>query len=91
MKLESKEGEESISASAYDTALVALVEDVNGRGSPQFPKSLQWIIDNQLPDGSWGDPHIFVAYDRLLCTLASVISLTHYKVHPDKAHKGSFF
>ncbi|XP_054816671.1 ent-copalyl diphosphate synthase 5-like [Prosopis cineraria] len=90
-RLESDEGEQSISASAYHTALMALVEDVNGSGAPQFPESLQWIIDNQLPDGSWGDADIFVAYDRLLCTLASVIALTHYNVHPHKARKGLEF
>ncbi|KAI3980158.1 hypothetical protein MKX01_033299 [Papaver californicum] len=44
-----------ISISAYDTAWVALVEDIYGNGSPQFPLSLQWIIENQLSDGSWGD------------------------------------
>ncbi|KAF2325195.1 hypothetical protein GH714_025086 [Hevea brasiliensis] len=47
-----------ISISAYDTAWVALVEDVNGSGAPQFPSSLQWISNNQLPDGSWGDADI---------------------------------
>ncbi|KAK4269648.1 hypothetical protein QN277_022778 [Acacia crassicarpa] len=90
MKLKSNEGENIISVSAYDTAMVALVEDVNGSGAPQFPESLKWIIDNQLPDGSWGDACKFLSYDRLLCTLASVIALTRYNVHPDKAHKGSF-
>ncbi|XP_028799677.1 copal-8-ol diphosphate hydratase, chloroplastic [Neltuma alba] len=89
--LESKEGEKSISPSAYHTALFALVEDVNGSGAPQFPESLQWIIENQLPDGSWGDVHKFVAYDRLLCTLASVIVLTHYNLHPEKVEKGLRF
>ncbi|XP_028799729.1 ent-copalyl diphosphate synthase, chloroplastic-like [Neltuma alba] len=91
LNLESNEGEKTISPSAYTTALVALVEDVNGSEAPQFPESLQWIIDNQLPDGSWGDAHVFVAYDRLICTLASVIALTHYKVHPEKAEKGLRF
>lgn len=91
LKLESEEGNGSISSSAYHTALVALVEDVNGSGGPQFPESLQWIADNQLPDGSWGDPYVFMAYDRLICTIASVIALAHYKVHPDKVHKGTVF
>ncbi|XP_028799728.1 ent-copalyl diphosphate synthase, chloroplastic-like [Neltuma alba] len=91
LNLESNEGEKTISPSAYTTALVALVEDKHGSGTPQFPESLQWIIDNQLPDGSWGDVHKFMAYDRLLCTLASVIALTHYKVHPEKAEKGVKF
>ncbi|XP_054816784.1 ent-copalyl diphosphate synthase 5-like [Prosopis cineraria] len=91
MKLESSKGEKTISPSAYTTSLVALVEDVNGSGAPHFPESLQWIIDNQLPDGSWGDAHTFLAYDRLICTLASVIALTHYNVHPEKVEKGLKF
>ncbi|KAI4323263.1 hypothetical protein L6164_022883 [Bauhinia variegata] len=81
------EGEESISASAYHTAWVALVEDFIGRGAPQFPSSLQWIINNQLPDGSWGDSGIFLAYDRLLCTLACVIALRFWNVHSEKSDK----
>uniref|UniRef100_A0A2C9WQ96 Uncharacterized protein n=1 Tax=Manihot esculenta TaxID=3983 RepID=A0A2C9WQ96_MANES len=77
-----------ISISAYDTAWVALVEDVNGSGNPQFPSSLQWIANNQLPDGSWGDADIFTAHDRILNTLACVIALKTWKIHSDKADKG---
>ncbi|KAF7800763.1 ent-copalyl diphosphate synthase [Senna tora] len=91
MNLESDEGEKSISISAYGTAWVAMVEDVNGSGKPQFPRCLEWIVENQLCDGSWGDPRMFVAYDRLLSTLASVIVLTHYNLHPHKAQKGLDF
>ncbi|XP_022759729.1 ent-copalyl diphosphate synthase, chloroplastic-like [Durio zibethinus] len=81
-----------ISSSAYDTAWVALVEDVHGSGAPQFPSSLEWIANNQLPDGSWGDPQIFVAHDRLINTLACVIALKSWDIHPDKCQKGvSFF
>ena len=43
-----------ITVSAYDTAWVALIEDVHGSGAPQFPSSLEWIAKNQHPDGSWG-------------------------------------
>ncbi|KAI4323267.1 hypothetical protein L6164_022887 [Bauhinia variegata] len=85
------EAEESISFSAYDTAWVALVEDVNVSGAPQFPSSLQWIINNQLPDGSWGDRRIFLAYDRLLCTLACVIALRFWNVHSETSNKGLKF
>ncbi|KAL4362591.1 hypothetical protein GQ457_04G028030 [Hibiscus cannabinus] len=81
-----------ITSSAYDTAWVALVEDVNGSGTPQFPSSLEWIANNQLPDGSWGDRQIFVAHDRLINTLACVIALKTWGIHPDKCQKGvSFF
>ncbi|KAL5561684.1 hypothetical protein UlMin_031431 [Ulmus minor] len=80
-----------ISISAYDTAWVALVEDVHGSGSPQFPSSLQWIANNQLQDGSWGDSQIFSAHDRLLNTLACVIALQTWNVHPEKCQKGMKF
>lgn len=81
-----------ISSSAYDTAWVALVEDVSGSGAPQFPSSLEWIANNQLPDGSWGDRQIFMAHDRLINTLACVIALKTWGIHPDKCQKGvSFF
>ncbi|XVF80434.1 hypothetical protein PTKIN_Ptkin15bG0072600 [Pterospermum kingtungense] len=85
-----EEGE--ISISAYDTAWVALVEDIQGSGTPQFPSSLEWIANNQLPDGSWGDEQIFTAHDRLINTLACVIALKTWDIHPDKRQKGlSFF
>ena len=77
-----------ITVSAYDTAWVALVEDVNGSGRPQFPSSLEWIVNNQLPDGSWGDHLLFLAHDRIISTLACVIALTSWDVHPSKCQKG---
>ncbi|KAM0027838.1 putative ent-copalyl diphosphate synthase [Helianthus debilis subsp. tardiflorus] len=80
-----------ISVSAYDTAWVALVKDVNGGGSPQFPSSLEWIANNQLPDGSWGDSVLFLAHDRIINTLACVIALTSWNVHPSKCEKGVKF
>ncbi|KAL4558767.1 hypothetical protein LXL04_036969 [Taraxacum kok-saghyz] len=83
------EGE--ITVSAYDTAWVALVQDVNETGRPQFPSSLEWIVNNQLPDGSWGDRLIFSAHDRIINTLACVIALTSWNVHPNKCKKGLKF
>ncbi|KAL8510591.1 hypothetical protein ACS0TY_017423 [Phlomoides rotata] len=80
-----------ISISPYDTAWVALVEDIVGGGGPQFPASLEWISNNQLTDGSWGDPNTFLVHDRLINTLACVIALTSWTMHPDKCHKGISF
>ncbi|KAI7747801.1 hypothetical protein M8C21_010824, partial [Ambrosia artemisiifolia] len=80
-----------ISVSAYDTAWVALVQDVNGSGRPQFPSSLDWIVNNQLPDGSWGDPFIFSAHDRIMNTLACIIALTSWSTHPSKCQQGLTF
>ncbi|XP_062145499.1 ent-copalyl diphosphate synthase 1 isoform X1 [Alnus glutinosa] len=80
-----------ITISAYDTAWVALVEDIHGSGLPQFPSSLEWIADNQLPDGSWGDSEIFFGYDRIINTLACVIALKSWNIHPEKYEKGISF
>ncbi|XP_059625876.1 (-)-kolavenyl diphosphate synthase TPS28, chloroplastic isoform X2 [Cornus florida] len=80
-----------ISISAYDTAWVALVQDIHGSGSPQFPSSLQWIANNQLSDGSWGDSYIFSAHDRIINTLACVIAMKSWNIHQDKCEKGLLF
>ncbi|PIN03009.1 Copal-8-ol diphosphate hydratase [Handroanthus impetiginosus] len=81
-------GDGRISVSPYDTAWIALIKDVNGGDAPQFPSSLDWIAKNQLPDGSWGDKKFFCAYDRLLNTLASVVALRSWNIHPDKSQRG---
>ncbi|CAI9781171.1 unnamed protein product [Fraxinus pennsylvanica] len=77
-----------ISVSAYDTAWVALVEDIGGSGAPQFPSSLDWIVNHQLDDGSWGDMATFTAHDRIINTLACVVALRSWNMHPDKSEKG---
>lgn len=74
-----------ISVSAYDTAWVALVKDINN--NPQFPSSLEWIVDNQLGDGWWGDK-FFLAHDRIINTLACIIALAFWNVHHDKRELG---
>lgn len=78
-----------ISISAYDTAWVALIQ--TKQNEPQFPSSLEWIANNQLPDGSWGDSQIFSAHDRILNTLACVVALKYWNLHPQKSLKGMAF
>ncbi|XP_015077857.1 ent-copalyl diphosphate synthase, chloroplastic [Solanum pennellii] len=84
-------GDGEISVSAYDTAWVAMVKDVKGTETPQFPSSLEWIANNQLADGSWGDNSIFLVYDRVINTLACVIALKSWNLHPDKILLGMSF
>ncbi|KAL2535657.1 Ent-copalyl diphosphate synthase [Forsythia ovata] len=81
-----EDGEASVSA--YDTAWVALVEDIGGSGEPQFPSSLDWVVNHQLDDGSWGDMATFTAHDRIINTLACVVALRSWNMHPDKSEKG---
>nr|QEV81854.1 terpene synthase 15 [Prunella vulgaris] len=87
-------GDGEISISPYDTAWAALVEDA-GSGTatrrPQFPMTLDWISNNQLHDGSWGDRTTFSIFDRIINTLACVVALTSWDLHSDKIHKGISF
>lgn len=61
-------GDGELGISAYDTAWVALIKNIDGSdiNAPQFPSCLKWIADNQLPHGSWGDDKVFLAHDRLI-------------------------
>nr|QEV81853.1 terpene synthase 14 [Prunella vulgaris] len=81
-------GDGRISVSPYDTAWVALIKDLEGRNAPQFPSSLEWIVQNQLEDGSWGDEKFFCIYDRLVNTIACVVALRSWSVHAEKVMKG---
>ncbi|KAL6899271.1 hypothetical protein ACP4OV_005929 [Aristida adscensionis] len=57
------------------TAWVALVENLDGGYGLQFPSSMEWIIQNQLPDGSWGDSNFFLVHDRIINILACIVAL----------------
>nr|A0A075FA51.1 RecName: Full=(+)-copalyl diphosphate synthase 3, chloroplastic; Short=MvCPS3; Flags: Precursor [Marrubium vulgare]AIE77092.1 (+)-copalyl diphosphate synthase [Marrubium vulgare] len=81
-------GDGRISVSPYDTAWIALIKDLDGHDSPQFPSSMEWVADNQLPDGSWGDEHFVCVYDRLVNTIACVVALRSWNVHAHKCEKG---
>ncbi|KAK3154427.1 hypothetical protein QOZ80_2BG0190390 [Eleusine coracana subsp. coracana] len=79
-----------INISAYDTAWVALVRNTDG-DDPQFPLCIDWIIRNQLADGSWGDKEYFLVQDRIINTLACIIALKSWNIHHDKYKKGMLF
>ena len=74
--------------SAYDTAWVARIPAVNGSDEPQFPETLEWILQNQLKDGSWGEGFYFLAYDRILATLACIMTLTRWRTGETQVKKG---
>ncbi|RCV06933.1 hypothetical protein SETIT_1G203600v2 [Setaria italica] len=84
-------GDGEISVSAYDTAWVALVKSMDGGDGPHFPSSIDWIVQNQLYDGSWGDCTFFYAHDRIINTLACVIALASWGIHAEKCEKGLSF
>ncbi len=57
---------------AYDTAWAARVTDE--RGKLIFPECVQWLLNHQNPDGSWGS-HLYNYHDRIISTLSAVSAL----------------
>jgi halimadienyl-diphosphate synthase len=66
-------GASKITKSAYDTSWIARLGEIDQSLSNQ---ALNWLAENQLPDGSWGAsaPHYY--HDRVICTLAAMVALT---------------
>ena len=68
-------------STTYDTAwvarLVSLDEEI-GR------EALEWLREQQLPDGSWGARKPLYAHDRLICTLAAMAVLARWGNQKDK-------
>lgn len=79
-----------LSVSAYDTAWVARVPSLGFPESPRFPRSLSWLLNNQLRDGSWGflDRHLLLIKDSLLSTLACVLALKQWGVGERQINRG---
>lgn len=75
-----------LSVSSYDTAWVATVPSPDSPRDPLFPQCLNWLLENQLSDGSWGVSDR--RKDALLSTLASVVSLKRWGVGGDQINKG---
>jgi halimadienyl-diphosphate synthase len=67
-------GPGKMSSTAYDTAWVARLGEIDWELSNQ---ALNWLCENQLPDGSWGAEKPFYYHDRVISTLAAMIALTH--------------
>ncbi|MBU1746122.1 MAG: hypothetical protein KKA73_00400 [Chloroflexi bacterium] len=66
-----------MSATAYDTAWVAQVPAEKGPG-PAYPAAWQWVCEHQLPDGSWGAARVEYVHDRVICTLAALLTLIRH-------------
>eukprot|EP00253_Pinus_taeda_P005101 PITA_05101 len=85
------DGDLMITPSAYDTAWIARVPAIDGSPRPQFPQTVDWILKNQLKDGSWGTQSHFLLSDRLLATLSCVLALLKWKVGDAQIQQGIKF
>ncbi len=76
--------DQAMGPSPYDIAWMARIRE-SGTDGPLWPKLVEWLIENQQADGSWGGD---VAYyhDRIICTLAGVIALSVNNTSPE-THK----
>nr|QWB49553.1 terpene synthase 22 [Aquilaria sinensis]WBO38706.1 terpene synthase 35 [Aquilaria agallochum] len=79
-----------LSISSYDTAWVAMVPLPSSRQVPCFPKCLNWILENQLHNGSWGlsHRHSLLVKDALSSTLACVLALKQWGIGETQINKG---
>ncbi|XP_047308342.1 terpene synthase 6, chloroplastic isoform X2 [Impatiens glandulifera] len=82
-----------ISASPYDTAWVAMVPSPYSSQLPCFPACIDWLVDNQLIDGSWGPVHNgpVVIKEALSSTLACVLALKQWGIGEEHVNKGLQF
>ncbi|KAJ4981935.1 hypothetical protein NE237_032772 [Protea cynaroides] len=82
-----------LSVSCYDTAWVAMVPSPTSPQYPYFPKCVTWLLENQLPDGSWGLPHSqsILTKDALSSTLACALALKRWNVGEEHVKKGIHF
>jgi halimadienyl-diphosphate synthase len=74
-------GKGEMAGTAYDTAWVASVRDLERPDHPAFPQALEWLRLHQHSDGSWG-AEIEYYHDRVISTLIACIVLAEW--HPDE-------
>lgn len=79
-----------LSVSSYDTAWVAMVPSPEFSEFPCFPKFVDWILENQQPDGSWGLYHLHpcLIKDALLSTLACILALKRWNAGEEHIKRG---
>ena len=76
-------GSSLIYSSAYDTSWVAQLSQLD---EPMGERALEWLREHQLPDGSWGNELVSYGHDRVICTLASMVTLARCGKDSDKKY-----
>ncbi|XP_057546587.1 terpene synthase 6, chloroplastic isoform X2 [Amaranthus tricolor] len=83
-----------LSVSAYDTAWVAMASSPAAPTAPCFPGTINWILENQMKDGSWGFHDrcdTSLVKDALSSTLACVLALKIWSIGEEQMTKGLDF
>ncbi|CAH2067899.1 unnamed protein product [Thlaspi arvense] len=83
-----------LSVSAYDTSWVAMVPSPSSQSAPLFPQCLNWLLENQRDDGSWGLDHLnhqSLKKDMLSSTLACILALKKWGTGERQISKGLQF
>uniref|UniRef100_A0ACD5VAM2 Uncharacterized protein n=1 Tax=Avena sativa TaxID=4498 RepID=A0ACD5VAM2_AVESA len=76
--------------SPYHTAWVAMVPSYGSPEDPYFPQCIEWIMQNQHDNGSWGINEFDSSANKdiLLSTLACIIALKKWNVGSDQISRG---
>ncbi|WOL15863.1 ent-kaur-16-ene synthase, chloroplastic-like [Canna indica] len=79
-----------LSPSSYDTAWIAMVPSPVSSKNPCFPDCVDWILENQHSDGSWGlhHSHPSLIKDGLSSTLACILALQRWKAGQKHVKQG---
>src|SRR5579884_2062022 len=75
--MENPDERPGIAGCAYDTAWLAGVPSPGNPRDSRYPACLEWLVDHQLPDGSWGGT-VQYEHDRILSTLAALAPLARF-------------
>ncbi|KAF7835707.1 ent-kaur-16-ene synthase, chloroplastic-like [Senna tora] len=70
-----------------------MIPSTNSPSVPFFPQCVNWLLDNQLFDGSWGLPdcHPLLLKDALLSTSACVLALKQWGLGEEQINRGLRF
>ncbi|KAI8567581.1 hypothetical protein RHMOL_Rhmol02G0133000 [Rhododendron molle] len=87
-----------VSASAYDTAWLAMIPAENPNKfeqccGPMFKGCLEWVLSNQKEEGFWGerDMNGLPTIDSLPSTLACIVALKKWNLGDTNINKGLAF
>lgn len=77
-----------VSASAYETAWLAMVPDTQEPKQPMFKCCLSWVLNNQKEGGYWGGEQMNIGLPTLTATLACILALRTWNFGEDNITKG---